>query len=94
MNIISKEKIKRGLVLTLKSRIIIFSPGRLLLHIFILSSILRVKGSDIKEDNDQASEIDGEDGQASGISAKSKPFTVNENKRENPHCKSSYRLIY
>jgi len=43
----------------------------------------RVKGSDIKEDNDQASEIDGED-QASVISAKSKLFTVNENKRETP----------
>lgn len=43
-----------------------------------------VKGSDIKEDNDQASEIDGEDEQASVISAKSKLFTVNENKRETP----------
>lgn len=42
----------------------------------------RVRGSDIKEDNDQASEIDGEDERASVISAKSKLFTVNENKRE------------
>ena len=41
-----------------------------------------MKRSDIKEDNDHASEIDGEDERASGISAKSKPFTVNENKRE------------
>lgn len=39
-------------------------------------------GSDIKEDNDQDGEIDGENEQASGISTKSKPFTVNENKRE------------
>lgn len=42
----------------------------------------QVKRSDIKEDNDQASEIDGEDEQASRILAKSKLFTVNENKRE------------
>lgn len=42
----------------------------------------QVKRSDIKEDNDQVGEIDGADEQASGISAKSKPFTVNENKRE------------
>lgn len=42
----------------------------------------RVKRSDLKEDNDQASEIDGEDEQASVISAKSKLFTVNEYKRE------------
>lgn len=82
MNIIAEEAIKRGLVLTLKSRIIIFSPGCLLLHVPILLLHSQVKGSDIKEDNDQASEIDGEDEQAGGISAKSKPFTVNENKRE------------
>lgn len=42
----------------------------------------RVKRSDLKEDNNQASEIDGEDEQASIISAKSKLFTVNEYKRE------------
>lgn len=48
-------------------------------HSFLHS---RVKRSDIKEDNDQASEIDGENEQASVISAKSKLFTVNENKRE------------
>lgn len=41
-----------------------------------------MKRSDIEEDNDQACEIDVEDEQAGGISAKSKPFTVNENKRE------------
>lgn len=42
----------------------------------------RGKRSDIKEDNDHASEIDDEDEQANNISAKSKLFTVNENKRE------------
>ena len=41
-----------------------------------------MKGSDIKEDNDHAGEIDGEEEQAGVISAKSKLFTVNENKRE------------
>ncbi len=82
MNIISEEAIKRGLVLTLKSGIIIFfirlsapTYSHSLLH-------SQVKRSDKKGDNDQASEIDGEDEQANGISAKSKLFTVNENKRE------------
>lgn len=41
-----------------------------------------MKGSHIKADNDQGREIDGVDEQAGEISAKSKPFTVNENKRE------------
>lgn len=82
MNIISEEAIKRGLVLTLKSRIIIFFT-RLSAPTYFHSLLhSRVKGSDIKEDNDQASEIDGEDERANRISAKSKPLTVNENKRE------------
>lgn len=82
MNIISEEAIKWGLVLTLKSRIIIFFTRLSAPTHF--HSLLRsgVKRSDIKEDNDQASEIDGEDERAGGISAKSKLFTVNENKRE------------
>lgn len=82
MNIICKEAIKRGLVLTLKSRIIIFFT-RLSAPTYFHSSLhFRAKGSDIKEDNDQDGKIDGENEQASGISTKSKPFTVNENKRE------------
>lgn len=82
MNIISEEAIKRGLVLTLKSRIIIlFTRLSAPTHFHSLLHS-RVKRSDIKEDNDQAGEIDGADEQASGISAKSKLFTVNENKRE------------
>lgn len=84
MNIISEEVIKRGLVLTLKIRIIIFFFSSGLSAPTYFHSLLhsRAKRSDKKEDNDQASEIDGEDEQASGISAKSKLFTVNENKRE------------
>lgn len=42
------------------------------------------RGSDIKEDIDRAGEIDGGDEQAGVISAKSKLFAVNENKRETP----------
>lgn len=82
MNIISEEAIKRGLVLTLKSRIIIFFSRLCAPTYFHYLLHSRVKRSDIKEDNDQASEIDGEDEQAIEILAKSNPFTVNENKRE------------
>lgn len=81
MNIISEAAIKKALVLTLKKQNNFFTrlSAPTYFHSFLRS---RVKRSDIKEDNDQASEIDGEDEQASGISAKSKLFTVNENKRE------------
>lgn len=76
------EAIKRGLVLTLKRRRRIFFT-RLSAPTYFHSLLYsRVKRSDIEEDNDQACEIDVEDEQAGGISAKSKPFTVNENKRE------------
>lgn len=82
MNIISEEAIKWGLVLTLKSRIIIFFTGLSAPTYFYSLLHSGAKRSDMKEDNDQASEIDGEDERASVISAKSKLFTVNENKRE------------
>lgn len=85
MNIISEVAIRRGLVLTLKIRIyiyIFFCFSRLSAPTYFHSSLHSPFRSDIKEDNDQASEIDGKDEQASGISAKSKLFTVNENKRE------------
>lgn len=83
MNIISEGVIRRGLVLTLKIIIIFFfGLSRLSAPTYFHSSLHSRVRSDIKEDNDQASEIDGKDEQASGISAKSKLFTVNENKRE------------
>lgn len=84
MNIISEEVIKRGSCTHTKNQNyhFFFLPRLPAPVCFHSSHHSRVKGSYIKGDNDQASEIDGEDEQAGGILAKSKLFAVNENKRE------------